>query len=314
MEMYYPEGTLYATLENQKALGDRAFLEKAYQDGKILEAKALLCDREQNLVFDLGGIRGEMKREEAALTPNEGEVRSIAVITRVGKPCAFVICGFEEREGKTVALLSRKKAQEKCLAEYLDLLETGDILEARVTHLEPFGAFCDIGCGIISLLSIDCISVSRISHPRDRFSPGDHIFVAVKGRDEVLFGTKGRIALTHRELLGTWQENADLFSVGQTVVGIVRSVEPYGVFVELTPNLAGLSEHRDDVQPGDACSVYIKNIIPSRMKVKLVIIEPFRGEKAFIRTKYFIRSGNIRSFCYAPPECERADKKDACLF
>ena len=32
-----------------------------------------------------------------------------------------------------------------------------------------------------------------------------------------------------------------------TVAGIVRSVEPYGVFVELTPNLAGLAELRGNV-------------------------------------------------------------------
>ena len=42
-----------------------------------------------------------------------------------------------------------------------------------------------------------------------------------------------------KELLGTWLENAAAFAAGETVVGLVRSVEPYGVFVELAPNLAG---------------------------------------------------------------------------
>ena len=48
-----------------------------------------------------------------------------------------------------------------------------------------------------------------------------------------------RICLSQRELLGTWEENAALFSQGETVAGVVRSVESYGIFVELTPNLAG---------------------------------------------------------------------------
>ena len=39
-----------------------------------------------------------------------------------------------------------------------------------VTHIEPFGAFCDVGCGISALLPIDCMSVSRISSPADRVS------------------------------------------------------------------------------------------------------------------------------------------------
>ena len=82
-----------------------------------------------------------------------------------------------------------------------------------------------------------------------------------------------RISLTHRELLGTWAQNAALFSVGETVRGVVRSIEPYGVFIELTPNLSGLSEPRADLRPGMAVSVYIKSILPQRMKVKLTVID-----------------------------------------
>ena len=49
----------------------------------------------------------------------------------------------------------------------------------------------------------------------------------IKSRDE-----QGRLVLSLRELLGTWQENAGRFAVGETVVGIVRSIEDYGVFIE----------------------------------------------------------------------------------
>ena len=78
-----------------------------------------------------------------------------------------------------------------------------------------------------------------------------------------------RITLTHRELLGTWEENAALFAAGETVRGIVRSVEPYGVFIELAPNLSGLAENREGLTPGTPVSVYIKSILPQRMKIKL---------------------------------------------
>ena len=51
-----------------------------------------------------------------------------------------------------------------CKAEYLDPAPSpDDILPCIVTHIEPFGAFCDVGCGISALLPIDCMSVSRIS-------------------------------------------------------------------------------------------------------------------------------------------------------
>ena len=163
-------------------------------------------------------------------------------------------------------MLSRRAAQQECVKEFLLQLNAGDIVDAKVTHLEHFGAFVDIGCGVVSLLSIDCISVSRITHPHDRFSVGDNIKAVIKSVDP----ESGRIYVTHKELLGTWEENAANFAVGQTVAGIVRSVEDYGIFVELTPNLAGLAEYKEGVSVGQTAAVYIKNMVKERMKIKLV--------------------------------------------
>ncbi len=153
----------------------------------------------------------------------------------------------------------------------------------------------------MSLLSIDCISVSRISHPSDRFSVGDRLKVAVKSNDGE------RIYVTHKELLGTWEENASLFSVGQTVAGIVRSIEEYGIFVELTPNLAGLAEYRSDITVGQTTAVYIKNIIPERMKLKLVIIDAYKGETEPIRAVcgYDSSVTHIDRWRYSPEGSQR---------
>ena len=298
MTAFVPEGALLWTAENKTLTSSLAGLQSAMEGGILLEARAKLCDREKGLIFDLGGVSGVMPYEETALVSEGETIRDIAVLTRVGKPCAFQVTRIETENGAPVAFLSRKKAQERCLAEYLDLLREGDILPARVTHFEPFGAFCDIGCGVISLLPIDQISVSRISHPSDRFFVGEEIYCAVRRRDEVKLGSRGRIALTHKELLGTWQENADRFEIGQTVVGLVRSIESYGIFIELAPNLAGLCEYRDGVERGQAASVFIKNILPEKRKVKLVLIDTFPAERGQIPTRYFRTEGNISDFEY----------------
>ncbi|MBP5288801.1 MAG: 30S ribosomal protein S1, partial [Clostridia bacterium] len=253
MTRFYPEGDLLITEENREAVTTPQALEAAARAWRILEARPRLCDRDMTLHFDLAGRHGVMPREEVQVTEEGALPRDVAVITRVGKPCAFTVLRLPEDPGEPV-LLSRRAAQEDCLTNYLDTLETGDVLPARVTHFEPFGAFCDVGCGIPSLLSIDCMSVSRISHPSDRFHLGEDILTAFRARDEVRLGRRGRISLTHKELLGTWRENAARFSPGQTVLGVVRSVEPYGIFVELAPNLAGLAESRPGVKAGDHCS------------------------------------------------------------
>ena len=115
----------------------------------------------------------------------------------------------------------------------------------------------------------------------------------------------GRITLSHRELLGTWEENAALFSVGETVSGIVRSVEPYGIFVELTPNLAGLAEPKEGVRPGQLASVYIKSLLPDKMKVKLIIVDAFDALHDVEPLRYFRLGGHMERWVYSPPEANR---------
>lgn len=294
---FYPEGR---NKNEEKRSYTVERLKEAASSGEILEATAYMCDGEHNLLISLGGMKGIIPRLEGAIGIEEGITRDIALISRVGRQVCFTVEEVKtDGNNRPYAVLSRRRAQEKCRKEFINKLTSGDIIEARITHLESFGAFCDIGCGIIALLPIDSISVSRISHPADRFSAGDDIRVIVKSVDE-----SGRITLSHKELLGTWQENADKFSSGDTVSGIVRSVESYGIFVELAPNLAGLAEPREGVRVGQTASVYIKSIIPEKLKVKLIIIDSFDQppSKAF---NYFYEGDKIENFVYSPPNSSK---------
>ncbi len=274
-DIYRPEGALLESAQNREYLSSLVGLERAMSRGAIVEGIATLCDEDMRLHVDLHCARGIIDAADTVACRVGETKKDIAVITRVGKPVACKITGIECRDGELVVKLSRRAAQEDCMRYYMKHLSAGDILTARVTHLEPFGAFVDVGCGVPSLLSVDCISVSRISHPRDRLSCGMTVPVVVK----CINRESERIYVTMRELLGTWEENAAAFDAGQTVTGIVRSIESYGVFVELAPNLAGLAEVGEEEAAilrsriGQSVAVYIKSILPERMKVKLVLID-----------------------------------------
>lgn len=302
MNCYEPEGRKIAGTANQRYCGSLEGLREAMAEGVILEGwGARISGARPDLLVDLGGIQGVIPHDEGALGMEDGSTRDIALLTRVGKPVCFVVTGFEElADGTLRPVLSRRQAQQRCQEEYLDTLVPGDIISARVTHLEPFGCFVDIGCGIASLLPIDAISVSRIAHPSDRFRVGEEIRVVVRSRDE-----KNRITLTHRELLGTWEENAAAFCAGDTVPGIVRSVEDYGIFIELTPNLAGLTEPRPGVYPGQRATVTIKSLNPARMKVKLILIDSFDQPGAPREMSYFVQGDHIDRWEYSPAACAR---------
>ena len=296
MTDFKPEGWRMHSDENRRACRSLLALQEAAEQGRILEARADLCTAEHDMIVDLGFCKGLIPRAEGAIGMDDGSTRDIALISRVNKPVCFLVERISrDSAGEPLPILSRRKAQLKCKEEYLSQLLPGDVVDARVTHMENFGCFVDIGCGIPSLIPIDSISVSRIFHPSDRFRCGQDIKAVVRSIDEY-----GRITLTHRELLGTWEENSALFSVGETVSGIVRSVEPYGIFVELTPNLAGLAEPREGVHPGQLASVYIKSLLPEKMKVKLIIVDAFDAPHEPETLRYFQLGGHMDRWLYSP--------------
>jgi len=297
---YLPEGRLLHTPENQRSCATVEGLEQARVFGSVLEGMAVLCDERHDLMVKFGPFTGRIPREKAALGIAEGTTRDIAILSRVGKPVAFTVEAIREVRGEWRFLLSRRRAQEKALEKILTWLP-GQIIPATVTHLEPFGAFVDIGCGVPSLIGVERLSVSRIAHPRDRLRVGQEIHAAVLDTDR----QAGRVTLTLRELLGTWEENAALFRSGTTVPGYARGIKEYGVFVELAPNLSGLAERWEGVRESERVSVFLKAIQPDRMKLKLLIIDilPPLSEPEPLR--YFITDGILKQWHYAPPGCHK---------
>lgn len=273
-------------------------LQNAEKNGATLTACCTLCSEKHDLTVSLGCAEGIIPREEAAIGIREGAVRDIAILSCVGMPVSFQVTEIPE---SGPVLLSRRAAQEQALSRLL-AMKAGDILPAVVTNLTEFGAFCDVGCGVPALMGMENISVSRIRHAADRLQLNQPIYAVIRAIDPA----RRRIFLSHKELLGTWAENAAAFSQGQTVTGIVRSCQDYGTFVELAPNLSGLAETTLPLSPGDGVSVYIKSIIPETLKIKLVVLKklPSPPEKPPLR--YFFTGRHIDRWRYGSekaPKC-----------
>ena len=295
-----PEGRLLNTAENRAACASEAGLLRALAQEEILEGTALQCDKAAGILVELGGFVGRIPWEETAFGLEEGRVREVAVLSRVGQCVCFTVSDLRWEAGRPALLLSRRRAQELAW-DHLSRLDAGTVIPATVTRLDPFGAFVDMGCGLPSMIGVDRISVSRIPHPDQRFHVGQEILAAVLGRDL----ERCRLLLTHRELLGTWAENAARFSPGMTVPGMVRSVKSYGIFIELTPNFSGLAEPRPDLREGDRVSVYIKSILPERMKCKLLVIGPLPPAPPRPPRYFLPPSGRLDRWIFAPEQAQR---------
>lgn len=254
-------------------------------EGRMLEVYIERCDSAHNLHGTLFGCPAVIERAEAISPRISGAHKEISVLSLVGKRVCCAITDIEtDSSGNTTLHLSRRRIQEDALAYLLSALQPGDLLPAVITSMSTIGVFADIGCGVIALLPIQQISVSRIRHPRERFSLHQQIPVLIDRIDPA----GPRFLLSHKELLGTWEENAAAFHPGETVTGIVRGIKPYGIFIELAPNLTGLAETEEPYSEGQRVSVLIKTIADKTHKIKLHIIAPLPPEQVQQPLRYFI--------------------------
>ena len=152
----------------------------------------------------------------------------------------------------------------------MEEVKQGQIVDGIVTGIQPYGAFVKMDNGSDGLVYIEDLSVARIKSPKDRVKIGQKIKCMVKYVDK----DTGRVNLSYKNCLGTWEENAQKFEEGMTVKGIVRDTEKNknGVFIELTPNLIGMAEYTEELKYGDTIDVCIKRILPEKKKVKLIIV------------------------------------------
>ena len=212
---YLPEGLSAPPLYTLE------MLRRAVSDGAVLEGTVQRCDGDLNLYLQLGSTFAKIPREEVTAPWISGADREIAVLSRVGKQVCFTVESISaDAKGAPTALLSRRKVQEQAMEEMRRSLKPGAVVVGKVVRMEPFGAFVDIGRGIVALLPTEYISAARIRHPNERFRVGQKILAVVKVFDR----ENRRITLTHKELLGTWLENASRFSEGDTVFDVLQRV------------------------------------------------------------------------------------------
>ena len=122
--------------------------------------------------------------------------------------------------------------QESVLAKF----KVGDVVEGDVTAVTDFGAFVRFDTNIEGLVHISEIAWQRIDHPRDVLKVGDHV------RAEIINLEGSQIFLSMKQLIDDpWKNVSTRFAVGQVVRGRVLKINPFGLFVELDPDIHGLA-------------------------------------------------------------------------
>ena len=261
---FEPEGW-----NNEITKVDKFNLKTYMENQETLQGLVRNCDDNYNLYVKFeNGLVGKIPREEveAIKTEENGLPKTNLCIGKVHKFVQFKIKDVEE-DG---IILSRKQVQNEAINWVKNDLEVGQKVDGIVKNIKPYGAFIEIGGGIVGLAHIEDLSVARIKSPYERLKIGQKLEIMVKSINR----EQGKVILSYKELLGSWEENASKFKTGSKVKGKVRETEKNknGIFIELAPNLVGMAEYEDGLEYGQDVDVYIKKIDYDRKKVKLLIV------------------------------------------
>lgn len=240
------------------------------QTNETLQGLVKECDDNYNLYIQFeNGLTGIMPREEVEAI-NIGEEGLPKTNLCTGKVHKFVQFKVKEMKDENSVVVSRREVQEEALEWVKSDLKEGERVTGIVKSIKPYGAFIEIGGGIVGLVYIEDLSIARIKTPYERLKIGQKVEVVVKSIER----NTGKVILSHKETLGTWEENAEKFMPGTQAKGIVRETEKNknGIFIELTPNLVGMAEYKEGLVYGQQVDVYIKKIDNQRKKIKLLIV------------------------------------------
>lgn len=186
---------------------------------------------------------------------------------------------------KRVVLSRRVVLEEERAAERRDTLggiQVGSVLSGKVTRIEPFGAFVDLGGGLEGLVHVSAMSRKRVENPRDHVEEGQQVQVQVMKIEE---GGK-RVGLSMKALEpDPWEGVEHRFSVDSVVTGKVTRLADFGAFVEIAEGVEGLvhvsqlgkertRRPRDVVSVGDELSVRILSIEPVQQRISLTRLDP----------------------------------------
>ncbi|MDE3000355.1 MAG: 30S ribosomal protein S1 [Gemmatimonadota bacterium] len=229
-----------ASVENEVRLtlsrrtGNVRILRQAYENGIPVDGRVTGFNS-GGLVVNLGGRRAFCPVSQI----DTGYSKDLA--SYAGQTLTFKIVEFRGR-GRNIVLSRRAHLEAEAARradELREKLSEGAEVTGKITRLERFGAFVDLG-GVEGLVHISEIAHSRVGHPKDVLRSGDEVNVKIlelKG----LGGDKERISLSIKALLpDPWDGALEKYREGEDITGKVVSVQQFGAFVEVVPGVEGL--------------------------------------------------------------------------
>lgn len=151
----------------------------------------------------------------------------------IGETIKVKVIDANPRENKLI--FSEKDFEVGEMRSLLANFKVGDVVAGEITGVVEFGAFVKFGEGLEGLIHISEIDWGLVGNPRDVFKVGDKVEAKIID----IHGDK--VSLSLKQLKeDPWKKVAENHKKGDIVRGKVTKLNPFGAFVEVSPNVQGL--------------------------------------------------------------------------
>jgi small subunit ribosomal protein S1 len=207
----------------------------------------------------------------------------------IGRSLSFKIIEYGE-EGRNIVLSRRAILDDERRSKKQELrtaLQEGMKVKGKVTSIQKFGAFVDIG-GVEGLLPVSEIAWSRTEKVSDILAVGQEVEVIIKKLD----WDQDRFSFSLKDALpDPWDSVADSYPLGSFHSGTVSRLAPFGAFVTLNEGVDGLihisklgagrriNHPREVLKEGQTIEVKIEAFDRATRKLSLSLAEISREEE-----------------------------------
>ncbi|MBP9864243.1 S1 RNA-binding domain-containing protein [Patescibacteria group bacterium] len=214
-------------------------LKELFTSAVVVPVKVLEANK-GGLIIRLEGVAGflpvsQLSPENYPRVAGGEKARILEKLkTLVGTALDVKVLDVNEEGEKLI--VSEKAVWETKQESVLSKYQVGSTVEGDVTAVTDFGAFVRFDVNLEGLVHISEIAWQRIDHPRDVLKVGDHV------RAEIINIEGSKIFLSMKKLVDDpWKNVASRFKVNDMVRGRVLKINPFGLFVELDPDIHGLA-------------------------------------------------------------------------
>ena len=175
-------------------------------------------------------------------------------------------------------ILSEKAKESDKLKEILKNYKVGELVEGEITGITDFGAFMKFGAenleGLIHISELDWKIIE---------DPTEIVKVGEKLKAKIIDISGDKVSLSLKALKkDPWLDIEKKYKKGEVVLGKVTKLNPFGAFVQLSPEIQGLchisefglrAKMEEKLKIGEKYNFQILEIRPEEHRMSLKLVE-----------------------------------------